>query len=391
MKQPAVEVADILRAQGSRFLDKYQSSFGYQKLKAFRAIQNCRTAALGGHLDACSQCGHQAISYNSCRNRHCPKCQTQARQRWLEAREREVLPTSYFHVVFSVPHELNVFALENPRCFYDLLFAAATATALEVAATPKHLGAEIGIIGILHTWGQNLLLHPHIHCLIPAGGLSPDHTQWVRPRYSFFLPVKALSRVFRGKFIAGLKRLYRRKKLGRAGPAALLGELKHFAQFLRSLHRQDWVVYAKSALGGPRQVLRYLGRYTHRVAISNHRLLSFDGERVTFRWKDYTHGGKQRTMTLAATEFLRRFFLHVLPKGFVRIRHFGFLANRFRATRLSLCNQLLSSSEPETAARDTPVNSDLTWPCPRCGSRMLVTRRITYLELISRCTFLDSS
>src|SRR6185312_9553166 len=224
-----------------------------EKLKAFRAIQNCRTAALGGHLDACSRCGHQAISYNSCRNRHCPKCQTQARRRWLEAREREVLPTGYFHVVFSVPHELNVFALENPRCFYDLLFAAATATALEVAATPKHLGAEIGIIGILHTWGQNLLLHPHIHCLIPAGGLSPDHTQWVRPRYSFFLPVKALSRVFRGKFIAGLKRLYRRKKLGRAGPAALLGELKRFAQFLRSLHRQDWVVYAKSALGGPRQ------------------------------------------------------------------------------------------------------------------------------------------
>ncbi len=391
MKRPAVEVADILRVQGGRFLDKYQSSFGYQKLKAFRAIQNCRTAALGGHLDACSQCGHQAISYNSCRNRHCPKCQTQARQRWLQAREREVLSTSYFHVVFSVPHDLNVFALENPRCFYDLLFSAATATALEVASDPKHLGAEIGMISILHTWGQNLLLHPHIHCLIPAGGLSPDHSEWIHPRYRFFLPVKVLSRVFRGKFIAGLKRLYHRKKLCRAGPAALLGDLKPFTLFLRSLRRKDWVVYAKPALGGPRQVLRYLGRYTHRVAISNHRLLSFDGERVMFRWKDYAHGGKQRNMTLEAVEFLRRFFLHILPKGFVRIRHFGFLANRFRATRISLCNQLLSRATQETVASSIPPNSEPKWPCPHCGAPMSVMHRITYLEFISRCAFLDSS
>jgi hypothetical protein len=198
MSRPAVEVADILRAQGSRFLNKYQSSFGYQKLKAFRAIQNCRTAALGGHLDACSKCGQQAISYNSCRNRHCPKCQAQARQRWLAAREREVLPTNYFHVVFSIPHELNVFALENPRAFYDLLFTASAASALEMAANPERLGAQIGMIAILHTWGQNLLLHPHIHCVIPAGGLSPDHQNWVNSRHRFFLPVKALRRVFRG-------------------------------------------------------------------------------------------------------------------------------------------------------------------------------------------------
>ncbi|MCL5097136.1 MAG: transposase, partial [Candidatus Omnitrophica bacterium] len=279
MSRPAVEVADILRAQGNRFLDRYESSFDYQQLKAFRAIQNCRTAALGGHLDSCPQCGRQAISYNSCRNRHCPKCQTQARERWIAKREQELLSTSYFHVVFTVPHELNVLVLNNPREFYELLFRASAATALELAADRKHLGAEIGIISILHTWGQNLLLHPHVHCVIPAGGLSADHKTWVHPRYPFFLPVKALSRVFRGKFVAGLKRLYRRRKLNCSGPAASLAEPKQFAKLLRNVHRQDWVVYAKPAFGGPAQVLRYLGRYTHRVAISNHRIVAFDGER----------------------------------------------------------------------------------------------------------------
>jgi hypothetical protein len=337
MKRPAVEVADILRAQGQRFLERYRSSLDFQQLKAFRAIQNCRTAALGGHLDACPQCGYRAISYNSCRNRHCPKCQAQARERWLAAREGELLDTDYFHVVFTVPHELNLLAQDNPRLFYHLLFTASAATLLEVAADPKHLGAEIGILSILHTWGQNLLAHPHIHCVIPAGGISPDLTRWVRPRYAFFLPIRVLSRVFRGKFLAGLKRLYRHKQLQCTGPCAPLAEEKQFRQLLRRLHRHDWVVYAKPTFGGPRQVLRYLGRYTHRVAISNHRLVAFDGERVTFRWKDYAHGSQQRVMTLAGTEFLRRFFLHVLPKGFVRIRHFGFLANRFRARRLKLC------------------------------------------------------
>src|SRR5947208_2799786 len=273
MIRPTFEVADILRVQGDRFLDRYRSSFGFQQLKAFRAILRCRTAALGGHRDACPSCGHQAISYNSCRNRHCPKCQTQARERWLAARERELLTTSYFHVVFTVPHELNVLALENPRLFYDLLFTASAQTLLEIAIDRKHLGAEIGVIGILHTWGQNLLLHPHIHCVIPAGGLSPDHRRWIRPRYPFFLPVKVLSRVFRGKFLAALKRLHRQKKLPCAGPAAALADRQQFAKLLRRLHRHDWVVYAKPAFGGPMQVLRYLGRYTHRLAISNHRFL----------------------------------------------------------------------------------------------------------------------
>jgi len=390
MSRPAVEVADILRAQGSRFLDRYEKGFDFQQLKAFRAIPRCRTAALGGHIDACPQCGYQAaISYNSCRNRHCPKCQTQARERWLAARQRELLATTYFHVVFTVPHELNALVRDNQRLFYDLLFTASAQTLLEVAADPQHLGAEIGVISILHTWGQNLLLHPHIHCAIPAGGLSLDQTHWVYPRYPFFLPVKVLSRVFRGKFCAGLKRLYRREQLRCTGPASALADPKQLHQLLRRLHRQDWVVYAKPAFGGPVQVLRYLSRYTHRVAISNHRLLAFDGERVTFRWKDYAHGGKQRKMTLLATEFLRRFFLHVLPKRFVRIRHYGFLANRFRACRLVLCRQLLARDRPPpTLPGSAEVASN--WHCPRCGSAMKVIQRLTAAEL-SRCSYFDSS
>jgi hypothetical protein len=390
MNCPAVEVADILRAHGSRFLSKYQSNFGYQKLKAFRAIQNCRTAALGGHIDACRDCGYQdAISYNSCRNRHCPKCQAQARQRWLAAREREVLPVNYFHVVFSVPHELNIFALENPRDFYDLLFKASAASALEMAANPDRLGAEIGMIAILHTWGQNLLLHPHIHCVITGGGLSPGQERWVNSSSKFFLPVKALRRLFRGKFIAGLKRLYRRKKLGHAGAAAVFSERKQFTKLIGRLRRQDWVVYAKPAFGGPLQVLRYLGRYTHRVAISNHRLLAFDGERVTFRWRDYAHGNKSRSMTLQATEFLRRFFLHILPKGFVRIRHFGFLANRFRSERIAQCRKLIAQIVSEPVL--TPSVHVSEWRCPRCGAPMKIVTRLSSPDLAHRKGFLDSS
>jgi predicted RNA-binding Zn-ribbon protein involved in translation (DUF1610 family) len=389
MSRPAVEVADILHAHGRYFLDKYQASFGYQKLKAFRAIQNCRTAALGGHLDACPACGdQQAISYNSCRHRNCPKCQAQARQRWVSARERELLPIHYFHVVFSIPHELNVFALESPRAFYDLLFHASSAAALEMAANPENLGAEIGIIAILHTWGQNLLLHPHVHCLIPAGGLSPEHAVWVKSQPRFFVPVKALMRVFRGKFVAGLKRLYGRKKLAMAGPAVVFREPKQFRKLVGRLRRQDWVVYAKPALGGPVQVLRYLGRYTHRVAISNHRLLAFDGEHVTFRWRDYAHGNKSRVMKLHATEFLRRFFRHVLPKGFVRIRHFGFLANRHRAARLVICRQLLAGTASQPAVR-APAAS--TWRCRRCGALMIVRARFTAQELFRACKPFDSS
>ena len=388
MSRPAVEVADILRAQGRRFLDQYQSSFSFQQLKVFRALQACRTATLGGHLDACPKCGHQAISYNSCRNRHCPKCQTQARQRWLAKRERELLPTSYFHVVFSVPHELNVLALTNASLFYNLLFTASATTALQVAADPKHLGADIGMLSILHTWGQNLLLHPHIHCVIPAGGFSLDHSSWIKPRYPFFLPVKALSRVFRGKFLDALKRYYRRHKLLCAGPTLGLADSHEFHRLIRSLYKKDWVVYAKPAFGDPIHVLRYLGRYTHRVAISNHRLLSFDGQRVTFRWKDYAHGNQQKIMTLSAVEFQRRFFLHVLPKGFVRIRHFGFLANRFRSRRLALGRKLLM---PSASSNVPPPCNTTLWHCPRCGALMVILQRFQSHELQRRSSSFDSS
>lgn len=310
------------------------------------------------------------------------------RQRCLAAREQEVLPTAYFHVVFSVPHELNMLALENPRCFYDLLFAAASATLLEVAANPKRTGAEIGTIAILHTWGQNLLLHPHIHCVVPAGGFAPGRNHWVSARTDFFLPIPVLRKVFRGKFVAGLKRLRQRGKLCRSGPAALFADPKQFAKLLRRLHLRRWVVYAKAPFGGPLQVLRYLGRYTHRVAISNHRLIAFDGEQVSFQWRDYAHGSTQKLMTLAATEFLRRFFLHVLPKGFVRIRSFGFLANRLRIQALALCRQLLTVSPPVFMPdREQLVN----WHCPRCGARMEVRQSFTAAELLGRCPILDSS
>jgi len=395
MSRPTVEVADILRAQGSRFCEQHRNRLSFQQLKVMRAITCCRTAALGGHIDICTQCGYETgISYNSCRNRHCPKCQAQARQRWLEAREQELLATSYFHVVFTLPHQLNALAEQNPRVLYDLLFTAAARTLLEVAADPKHLGARIGFISILHTWGQNLRHHPHLHCVIPAGGLAPDHSRWIRPRYPFFLPVKILSRVFRGKFLARLKRAYRRQRLHFSGELRQLASEKRFTAFLRSLFRKDWVVYAKPAFGGPAQVLRYLGRYTHRVAISNHRLLAFDGEQVTFRWKDYAHGNQQRKMTLSAEEFLRRFLTHVLPRGFVRIRHFGFLANSQRARLLNLC-QRLSSMTPVVRSVRQEVSDRMSWTCPRCRGMMSVKQRFSAAELslytTDRCFFFDTS
>jgi hypothetical protein len=392
MSRPALEVADILRAQGRQFIEHYERSLSYQQLKAYRAVLACRTAVLGGHLDVCADCGHQApMSYNSCRNRHCPKCQAQARERWLQARQQELLETSYFHVVFTVPHELNLFALTSPRVFYDLLFRSAADTLLEVARNPQRLGADIGVLAILHTWGQNLLLHPHIHCVVPAGGLSPDRTRWIATQHRFLLPLPILRKVFRGKFIAGLRRLHRKGKLRCQGPAAEYLDARQFSQLMRTVHRQPWVVYARQAMGGPQQVLRYLGRYTHRIAISNHRLISFDGERVAFRWKDYAHGGRKGVMTLDAREFLRRFFLHVLPLGFVRIRHYGLLANRFRhqsiatARTLLARRQQLANSSPQLTPSSPPAartTRDL-WHCPRCGGPMRVRRRLSSREIDS--------
>ena len=297
----------------------------------------------------------------------------------------------YFHVVFTLPHALNMLCEQNPAVLYGLLFWASARTLLEVAADTKHLGAQIGFLSILHTWGQNLLLHPHLHCVIPAGGLSSDRTRWVRPKYAFFLPVKVLRRVFRGKFVDGLRRAHRHKQLRFGGPLTALEESKNFAAFLRTLFRQDWVVYAKPAFGGPAQVLRYLGRYTHRVAISNHRLLAFDDKRVTFRWKDYAHGNQQRKMTLRVAEFLRRFVQHVLPRGFVRIRQFGFLANRCRQALLALARQLLASAlEPRQPSSQASADT-LTWRCPRCSTPMRIGPQLTPAQLALQCSYFDSS
>jgi hypothetical protein len=394
MSRPAMEVADILRAQGQQFLERSPSSFSYQQLKAFRAILRCRTATLGGHIDVCLKCGHEeGISYNSCRNRSCPKCQAQARERWLEARQQELLDTGYFHVVFTMPHELNPLARNSPALLYDLLFAASSQTLLEVAADPKRLGAEIGFLSILHSWGSNLLLHPHVHCVVPAGGFSPDHRRWIHTHPRFLLPIPVLRRVFRDKFLFGLKRLYSNGSLNCSGPAAAFQDRELFSELLNQLRKKKWIVYAKPPFGGPPHVLRYLGRYTHRVALSNHRLLAFDGERVSFRWKDYAHGGKQRVMTLEATEFLRRFFLHVLPKGFVRIRHFGLLSNRFRSHCLLLARRLLTRDGRDQLprpAQTTPAGNAPLWHCPKCGAPMCVARRLTAAE-ISLSRVLDSS
>jgi hypothetical protein len=379
MKRPLLEVADIIRAAGKSFIDKHRSWLTGLHLKVLSAIERCRTAALGGHRDRCTRCGHHTVSYNSCRNRHCPKCQTNARDQWLAARSEELLAVPYVHVVFTLPHQLSALVFHNKRVLYDLLFRASAATLLQIAADRKHLGAEIGFLSVLHTWGQTLQHHPHVHCVIPAGGLRPDHQSWVHPRYPFFLPVKVLSRVFRGKFVAGLKRAFRKGKLCLPGALQSLAQDKAFRSFRRSLFRQDWVVYAKPPFGGPQHVLHYLARYTHRVAISNHRLVHFADGKVTFRWKDYAHGSKCRLMTLSAEEFLRRFLLHTLPRRFVRIRSFGFLANRRRATLLPLCQQLLnanprSRSPTPPAAKPRPK---ALWVCPRCGGPMIVVERLT--------------
>ena len=390
MSRPAVEVADLLREQGDRFIDQ-NPWLTYQHLTVLRAIMRCRTAALGGHLDLCSKCGYQAISYNSCRNRHCPKCQAQARQRWITAREKEVLPVPYFHVVFTLPHELNTLCRQNARILYDLLFQCSASAMLEIAANPKRLGARIGFISVLHTWGQNLLLHPHVHCIVPAGGFSPDHQRWIQPKHAFFLPVDALSVVFRARFIEGLRKAFYRRKLVFSGSAAELRHPKTFKAFVDSLFGKKWVVYAKPAFGGPAQVLRYLGRYTHRVAISNHRLLAFDGGHVTFRWRDYAHGNKQRRMTLRAAEFLRRFSQHILPRGFVRIRQFGYLANNCRSELLSLARQYLATGQSAATLSATQAPASPNWRCPLCNGEMRIGSNLSAHQLAWRCRPIDSS
>jgi hypothetical protein len=330
--------------------------------------------------------------YNSCGSRHCPKCLTHARDLWLAERAKECLPVGYFHVVFTLPHELSWLALHNKKTVYNLLFRAAADTLLEVAADPQRLGAEGGFLSVLHSWGQNLQFHPHLHCILPSGGLSFDHQRWVHPRYAF-LPVKVLSKMFRGKFTEALKKAFRRGTLQFPGTLQAIRTDKAFRAFLRTAYRKNWVVYAKPPFRGPEHLLQYLARYTHRVAISNHRIINVADGRVTFRWKDYAHGGKQRKMTLSANEFLRRFLLHVLPKGFIRIRFFGLLAPRRRRPPLPLRRQLLGDS-PHPCSQQPPVARAL-WHCPRCGGPMRVIEKLRACQLVStlasRRSFDDSS
>jgi hypothetical protein len=382
MTRPPLEVADLIRAAGTAFFEHSRKWFTWLHLKVLTAIVCCRTSALGGHIDECSNCGHRAISFNSCRNRHCPKCQSNARDRWLEARRRELLPTPYVHVVFTLPGQLAALALQNKREVYSLLFRASAETLLAVARDPRHLGAEIGFFSVLHTWNQKLLHHPHVHCVVPAGGLAPDHTRWIAAPTGFFLPVKVLSRVFRGKFVAGLRQLHATGRLEFHGGLAPLQSPPAFAAMLRSLFRSDWVVYSKRPFGGAEHALRYLGCYTHRVAISNHRLVTLDNGQVTFRWRDSAHKNKKRLMQLPLEEFLRRFFLHVLPKGFVRIRHFGLFAHRRRAALLPLCFTLLAGADsPHAPTSETSSETPRPpWRCPRCGGPMAIFERFTAAE-----------
>jgi hypothetical protein len=391
MKRPPCEVADIVRAHGKQFAEQYGKLLDSNHWRVLHAIENCRTAVLGGHVEACDQCGHRAISYNSCRNRHCPKCQGAAREQWMADRSAELLPISYFHVVFTLPHLLAPLALQNKRVVYGILFRAASETLLEVAADPKRLGAEIGFLAVLHTWGQNLQHHPHLHCVVPGGGLSPDHRRWIHSRSRFLFPVRVLSKVFRGKFLDFLRRAFRKRDLQFHGSIARLESAQNFDALVNQAYGREWVVHAEPPFGGPEQVLRYLARYTHRVAISNHRILSIADGNVTFRWKDYAHGNKKKKMTLAACEFLRRFLLHVLPRGFVRIRHFGFLANRRRHELLELSRRLLQE-QPSTAFTKTDtggLHSELPL-CPVChvGHLQIVER---FSCRLTRPVPLDSS
>ncbi len=372
MKAPALELGDIFRLHGPAYLTTFGDSLSHEQKQALRAIGVCRTPALGGHVDQCDRCGYRKISYCSCRNRHCPKCHERARAQWLEQRAAELLSVEYFHVVFTLPQRLAPLALQNQRLIYGILFRAAAETLTRIAGDPRHLGARIGFLAVLHTWGQNLNHHPHLHCVVPGGGIALDQRRWISCRRQFLFPVKVLSRLFWAKFVAYLKTAFRDGKLGFHGELKSLSQRRNFVEWLSPVAGTQWVVYAKPPFGGPRQVLKYLARYTHRVAISNQRLISLENDRVTFRWKNYARGNQPATMTLKAVEFVRRFLLHVLPRGFVKVRHFGLLANRGRRRNLALCRKLLVAS---SSARDfhpahdrlaDQMETDQRDRCPRC-------------------------
>lgn len=359
MERSRPEVADVFRDYGERFLDCQGQTLGSAERQTLRDIARCRTAALGGHKYRCDTCGYEEISYNSCRNRHCPKCQGTGQAEWLQKESTYLLDVEYFHVVFTLPEDLGPLALRNKRKILGALFRAAAETLSTIALDPKHLGAELGFLMVLHTWGQNLQHHPHIHCVVPGGGLSVDGTRWISCPKGFFLSVRVLSRLFRGKFLAHLDRLWKAGELS-FGPSIVdLKDRAVWAGFNESLRQREWVVYSKRPFGGPAQVLKYLARYTHRVAISNRRILSIVDGKVRFSYKDYARGGKRRVMTLEAQEFIRRFLLHVLPKGFVRIRHYGFLSNRSRKSRLPVIRRLIGESVNTQLEQESKLQTDV--------------------------------
>jgi hypothetical protein len=382
MDRPRLEVADVFRCYGEAYCQEHGASTSVAQRRVMTAIEVCRTAVLGGHLEQCDHCGHQRNAYNSCGNRHCPKCQSLVRAQWLQDRQSELLDTQYFHVVFTVPEQIARIAYQNKRELYGILFRATAETLRTIAADPKHLGAEIGFFTVLHTWGSNLLHHPHLHCVVAGGGLSTDGSQWICCRDGFFLSVRVLSRLFRRLFLEYLVKAFDAGKLEFFSSLEALRDPSSFLDYLAPLREAEWVVYAKRPFAGPEQVLDYVGRYTHRVAISNNRLLDMAEGKVTFRYKDYRHEAQQKTMTLRAEEFIRRFLLHVLPEGFQRIRYYGFLANRYRAQKLVHCRDLLGMPALDRTASE--VNRDYSeryeeltgfslWECPVCHQgRMLV-------------------
>jgi hypothetical protein len=378
VSRPALELAEIFRRHGPEYRRRQELPMAH--LRVMRAIETCRTAALGGHVERCDRCAFERIAYNSCRNRHCPKCQTAEKLEWLQQRQQELLPISYFHVVFTVPEPIAAIALRNKKAVLQILFRASAETLLTIAADPKHLGADIGFFSILHTWGQNLLFHPHVHCVVTGGGLSPDGERWVASRPDFFLSVRVLSHLFRRLFLTALQQAHATGQLTFPGQLASLADPQAFAAYLAPLGQQDWVVHAKPPFGGARQVIDYLGRYTHRVALSNQRLLAIGDDTVTFQYKDYRSAEPQqsRSMTLEADEFIRRFLLHVLPDGFQRIRYYGLLANRFRAANLEQCRTLLHGPRlailPASHQFQQMADSTIrpATPCPRCRQGVMV-------------------
>jgi Putative transposase/Transposase zinc-binding domain len=379
VSRPSLEVADIFHRHGAAWRTAHAGHLSLGQMKVMSAIESCRTAALGGHVEACEDCGHSRIAYNSCRNRHCPKCQGAAAREWLAARQADLLPVGYFHVVFTLPAEIADIAWHNKAVIYDLLFRAASEAMITIAADPKHLGARIGITAVLHTWGSAMTHHPHVHTIVPGGGISLDGRRWVYCRSGFFLPVRVLSKLFRRLFLSKLADAHAAGHLQFFGDHDGLSERSAFVAFLASLRRKNWFVYAKPPFAGPEAVLAYLSRYTHRVAISNSRLIALDEAGVTFRYKDYRRNGRERyrTMTLDPGEFMRRFLLHVLPTGFHRIRHYGLLANAGRKANIAFARELLAVRQPKAEASgagnaDAAAPTDWRPPCPCCGGRMII-------------------